>query len=170
MAEMDGYRTIVERAYTAMDGKDVVLNRTPEHASIVVEFLFRAAKLLVEIITSELVDATYGQPAVIAAALAFLRSDQNARIDILVEKTISPNSKLMTAIRDAGLERQVTITPVPIAVQAGYLDHVIVVDGVQYRYQKHRDFCDATIQFGNGDRGAKLHSQFLDIKNKALAV
>lgn len=41
---------LVAKAAEAADGKEVVLNRTPEHASIVVEYLFGKSTDVVEVV------------------------------------------------------------------------------------------------------------------------
>lgn len=165
----DGYRALVAKAADAADGKEPVLNRDSAHACIIVEYLFRKATSLVEIVTKQLIDATYGTQETIAAALAFLKRSKSARIDILLEGVIPENNALICAIQREGFENQVTITPVPKDLQQTYTDHIIVCDEVHYRYQRSRENCAATAQFGNREVGGRLHQQFVELKAKAAA-
>lgn len=169
-SEADGYRALVEKAARESNGREVVLNRDVEHACVIVETLFRKATSLVEIITTRLVDATYGTPRTIDAAIAFLRFNDQARIEILVEGVIPDNNALLCALKKEGLLNRVTCTTVPKDLQTTYQDHIIVCDGVHYRYQKNRGDCKAMAQFGNYGVGSRLQQQFQQLKAKALAA
>jgi hypothetical protein len=163
---MDAYRALVDAAAGAEDGR-IVLNRTSEHASIIMEYLFRKAHDRVEIVTGRLTDSTYGTDETIKAALTFLAGNPDAAIDILAEREIALDNKLMTAVRDAGFAERVVVTHVPATIQASYQDHVIISDGVHYRYQKNRGDCAATVQFGSNGAVGKLREDFLKLKERA---
>jgi hypothetical protein len=166
---MDIYRKMVRDAASSANGKDVVLNRTAEHASVIVEFLFGSASSRVQILTTSLDDKAYGTPGVINTAIAFLQKNRDSAIDILSEGTIDcAENKLIRAIRAAGHLHQVTVTPVPRAVRDTYSYHVIIADSRHFRYQKDRMRFDASVQFGNDELGAKLSARFDQIKSQAI--
>ena len=165
---LDSYRAVVENAANNADGVEIVLNRSVEHACVVVEYLFRKADHLIEIVTQHLINTAYGTDATTGAALTFLRRSRDSRIDVLVEGSMETANKsnLISAIRGADLLKQVTMTSVPEAIQKTYMDHVIVVDGIHYRYQRSRKDLEAMVQFGNRRTGQRLHDEFLALKHK----
>jgi hypothetical protein len=68
---MDEYREFVERIADGGWPSETILNRSSDHAAVILENLFRKAVDSVEILTSELKTDVYGIPGVIVPRSAF---------------------------------------------------------------------------------------------------
>jgi hypothetical protein len=164
--EILSYHRYVKKIACAADGK-IILNRSPEHAAVIVEHLFLCSENEVDILTSELNETVYGSDAVIRAAIAFMKDRQNSRIRILVEKKISSAHPFLKRLLNTGLSNHFEINQVPAELQETYRYNFSVGDGHHFRFEKDRRFFDAVVQFGAPSVGAKLHSVFLELRRKS---
>src|SRR5665213_43497 len=85
--EMDPeYRTMVEAEANGGGLGELFMNRSPAHAEIVVEYLFRAALNRVCILSERLPHEVYGTSCVINAALGLFDRNPAAVLEVLVEE------------------------------------------------------------------------------------
>lgn len=171
--ELEVYREEVQAAMEAACSsqvpapRDLIYNRSAEHAAVIVEFLFRAAKRNVLIVSSRLDLRVYGVPAVIDAASEFLRKNKDAHIEVLIESELDTDSHpWLQAIRAAG-DGRVTVGRVPPALVARYKYNFAVADGQHYRIEQDREHFEAFAQFGNRNIGSKLEVTFNSLKQAA---
>lgn len=133
----DEYRASVARALTGAD-EALVFNGTLDHARIVVEEAFRAAKGHVRILSNQLASECYGAREVIDAARDFLRRP-GTRLDILIEDDSAPVTSqpfLMSASEAGGSRVRVNVVP---AIYVGdYQFNFLTVDDVAYRFESDR--------------------------------
>lgn len=157
----DDYRRYVEKLSNAGNATEVILNRSSEHAAVVVEFLFRRAEYEMEILTNELAEDVYGVPGVIAAAQSFLERNLNASIHILAEKpVVRASHPLLRSLDQSGLGDRVHLAFIPEATQKTYNFNFAVADQKSYRFEETRTTREAIVQFGDAKFGAQLHSVF----------
>ncbi len=131
------YREAVARALNGLDD-DFVFNGTVDHARVVVEEAFKAARQYVQILSNRLSAVCYGSTPVTAAALAFLALN-DSRIDILVEEpeTLLSQREFLDAIQTAGGTR-VRILQVPKALVGTYTFNFLTVDRRAFRFEADR--------------------------------
>ncbi len=172
-AELATYR---EQVVAAMEAganpaapapRDVIFNRSAEHAAVIVEHLFRAAKEHVLILSSRLDTQVYGVLGVIEAGTQFLRDNPRARIDLLIETDVDATThRWLRAVMDVDRTR-VTITKMPPALTARYKYNFAVADGKHYRLEQDRAKFEAFAQFGNRKIGHQLTTTFESLKRAA---
>ena len=157
---MNGYRAFVQERANAEDGQ-VVLNRTTEHAAVVLSIVFDKADRLVEIVSGELDDSVWSVEAVILSAIAFLQRDAAASIHVVVEQNLDlVGNGFLSALRDAGFLDRIRLFRAPAELTQQYRYHFIVADGRHYRFQRDRTTFEAMIQFGVEETGSKLRKLF----------
>jgi hypothetical protein len=167
--ELLSYRKYVRSLAKACDGK-IILNRSPEHAAVIVEHLFLCSESEANILTAELHPSAYGSDEVISAAIKFVHDHPAAKITILSEKAIPPTHPLLEALSGAGFIDRVEIVRVPDSLQKDYKYNFFVGDGHHFRFEKDRGYFDAVVQFGAPAIGSKLKSVFSKLKKNAQKV
>jgi hypothetical protein len=159
---MDVYRTHVEKMAALADGGPI-LNRSPEHASVIIEWVFNTSSTIVEILTAKLDPDVYGKEGLVAAALEFLARN-NSRIEILSETVIDRGSHpLLSALDTAGFSDRVRLNLVPADKLKSYAFNFAVGDSKNFRFEQSRDSFEAVAHFGRDNVGKKLHEIFLDL-------
>jgi hypothetical protein len=164
--DVDAYREYVaDRA--EKEPYEVFLNRYPEHAAVIIEFLFRKANQKVEILTGKLSPKIYGDPDTVRAAINFLdrtaKLAQSAgpRLCILTEDEISPESHpLFVRARESKFLALIALRHVPTIIKHTYQFHFTIADSKHYRCKEVRRLPEAVVQFNAPDAGANLHSIF----------
>jgi len=168
---MDEYRTYVQRLADLADGKEVILNRTTDHAAVIMSVVFAKAERLVEIVSGRLDDDIWGVDDVRSQAIAFLNRSDDTKIRIIVEDNIDlDTNRLVSSIRAAGLIGRLKIFHATDELLKTYDYHFIVADGLHYRFQGERDKFEAIIQFGNVDRGQKLRAVFASLRSNSVEL
>ncbi len=150
------YRLSVARALTGAD-EGLVFNGTLDHARVVIEEAFKAAKDHVRILAHRLSPACYGAPEVIAAASAFL-SRPDTKLDVLVEDASSGAATqpfLATAMSIGG--HRVRALQVPQAFVDGYTFNFLTVDGASYRFEEDRSKPIAVVAGGAANLSSAKH-------------
>jgi hypothetical protein len=171
--ELEIYREEVQAAMEAacdplaQEPRELIYNRSAEHAAVILEFLFRAARRHVMIVSSRLDLRVYGVPAVIAAASDFLRNNQSARLEVLIESELDTASHPWLKAVLAIDKKRVSVGRVPPALVARYKYNFAVADGQHYRIEQDRAHFDAFAQFGNRNIGSKLEVTFNSLKQAA---
>jgi hypothetical protein len=160
---MDEYRDFVQRIADGEWPSETILNRSSDHAAVIVENLFRKAHETVEIVTSELKTEVYGLPAVISAAVAFLRRNEGAAIRILSEKQLDRATHpffVAIAIDGEHLGDQVSVRAVDAKARQTYKFNFAVADAKSYRFEESRDSFEAIVGFGHEKFATRLHNVF----------
>jgi hypothetical protein len=179
--ELEAYRQLVSAAMTAatvpqsqprtaVPPRDVIFNRSPEHAAVVVEHLFAAAQNEVNILSNCLDEKVYNSPNVLDAAVRFLTRKPNAHINILVERDFEfSQHPWLARIVEAGAGR-VKIWVVPDQIKKLYAFNFAVSDGKHYRLEQDRKKFEAFAQFGNEKFGTDLDAIFGDIRQLSARI
>jgi hypothetical protein len=162
LPEMDMYRSHVQSLAVRLDGQ-TVLNRSPEHASVIIEAVFNSSSEVVQILTSRLAEEVYGKPSLIAAALEFLQRP-HARVEILTETLLDRRQHpFLRAVDEAGYAERLSVRLVPKPLQDQYNFNFAIGDGKNFRFEESRASFDALAQFGSADVGEKLKTIFNDM-------
>lgn len=164
---MPGYREFVERVARGKWPSEIILNRSPEHAAAVIEFLFLTAKASVHILTHTLAEDVYGTNAVKDAAITFLRDYPTARIHILVENGLNRSAHSFLVTVDEQFASRVRLEFVNPGEHGDYKFNFAVADGESFRFEESRDSCEAFVQFGNNEFGSKLEDTFSALSSGA---
>lgn len=166
---MEEYRQYVGKIAGAPGPSETIMNRSSEHAAVVLEFLFRKANSEIDILTDELAEDVYGTPALIAAAQAFLTNNPAAKISILAESKVDRLAhQFFRAIDGAGLGDRVTIAFVPDNVKKGYTFNFAVTDTDSYRFEEARHSREALVRFSDKGFAQTLRSIFHKLSSSAV--
>jgi hypothetical protein len=178
-AEMEVYREQVSAAMKAANGptppppappREVIFNRSAEHAAIIVEHLFLAAQEEVNIVTSRLDEKVYSSQTVIEAAMGFLHRNPTGRINVLIETDVDLDSHpWVKSLKNVDRNR-VKLWHVPDDVSAHYKFNFAVSDRKHYRLEQDRKTFEAFAQFGNDKTGADLTAIFVDIQKLSKPI
>ena len=164
--EMDEYRKYVRAVAARADGIEVIQNRTPAHAGILLSALFDAASHEVNIICGALDDTAYGVYETVQSAINYLRC-RNGEISIVLEEKLPyAKSKFFRALRDAGLMNRVHVRVASPELVKTYVFHFLLADRKHYRFQLHRKDFAAIAQFGVSDT-ARLKTAFDAINERS---
>jgi len=158
---MDEYREFVERVADGEWPSETILNRSAEHAAVIIENLFRKADRSVEVLTSELKPDVYAMSAVINSAIDFLRRDEDAQIHILCETSLDRSSHpFLTAIDAAQLGDRLTVRTIDPTAKQEYKFNFAVADAKSFRFEESRDSFEAIVGFGHEKFANRLHNVF----------
>jgi hypothetical protein len=162
--ETSGYSQNVAELARRADGS-LIINRTPEHAAVIVEWIFRCSFELIEILTSRLSLLVYSNPELIDQALHFLNRRTDASICILTETSIDPRSHpFFRAILAAGFADRVKLRLISAeSLLKAYEFNFALGDSRHFRLEKSRNSFDSIAQFGAPDIGEKLHNTFFSL-------
>lgn len=134
--------TYREQVAKVMGGtqKDVVFNGTLEHACIVVEQAFIAAKSHIRILTDKLDCDCYGREGVRHAMRTFL-GKPGTKLDILIENADAASSIYARAFTKEAAElagARVYVAHVPETLSRTYSFNFLIVDDVAFRFEEDR--------------------------------
>lgn len=166
------YRDDVRRVFSGKSA-DPVFNGTIDHASVVIEEAFKAAKSDVRILSKRLDADCWARPAIIEAAQDFL-ARQGTHIHILVESFgaggCTHQNEFLAAVKAAG-DGRVEIRVVPPEIVQRYTYNFLVVDDVAYRFEEDRNEHVAVVAGGpsNSGRTERLLNIFSAIGSHAKA-
>ena len=162
LPEMDTYRSHVESLAIRLNG-ETVMNRSPDHAGVIIEWVFNSSSDVVQILTSRLAEEVYCKPLLIEAAVAFLRRP-NSHVEILAEVPLNrAEHGFLRALDTAGLGDKVKLAVVPKPLQHQYSFNFALGDGKNFRFEESRSSFDALAQFGSSEVGEKLRAVFNDL-------
>lgn len=161
---LNRYREYVQ-AKSATDGPgEVFLNRTLDHAAIIIEFLFRKASRQMEILTGSLNENVYCKPKTLEAVNDFLAKD-DAKMAIILENNIQIREHgLFKLAADSNATDKISWHLVPTNMIPTYKYHFALSDGCHFRFEQDRKQPEALVQFNNCQIGGNLHSIFEDIR------
>ncbi len=158
---LEEYREFVRSRAMKRNGQ-VIYNESIEHASIVVENLFKSAEEKIVVLSGSLNPRVYGRDEVVKEAELFLASSTENKLQIILEqdskKLRDVHPFFITCSRFRNLEVRVA-TP---KVQDQYTFHFVAVDEDSYRFESDKNLPAAVAAFG--DRGgatnlSDIHSQ-----------
>lgn len=155
------YRSSVARVFAGLSDEPV-FNGSLEHARVVVEEGFRAARKSVRLVTNRLDTVCYGEPDVLRAATDFLnRDDTNLEVIVEDERAFSDCAGVIDELKRAGGDR-VLFRQVPHDVIGLYRYNMMLVDDTAYRFEQDRDEHLAVVAGGpaNRDHMVKLEAAF----------
>lgn len=160
---IEGYRQFVADISKGELRSQVILNRTPEHAAIVLAALFSHAQKFVHIVSRKMSTDIYGLSEVIQAAVQFLKTHPEGMIHMLVEEAVDPNTHpLLSALNQEAPER-VKLEQIPPLVRNTFKFNFAVADGQSYRFEVDREVREATIRFRDHEFGGDLEAAFQHI-------
>lgn len=159
------YREFVRRRAIEHDGQ-AIYNESIEHASIVVENLFKNAMEKIVVLSGSFNPRVYGRDEVVKEAELFLALSPENKLQIIIESDLKESRGLhpffMTCSRFPNLEVRVA-TP---NVQDRYDFHFVAVDEDSYRFKSDKKLPAAISAFGD-QAGAKnlggIHSQLWNL-------
>jgi len=136
--DRDSYRAKVAKVFSGGE-HETVFNGTLDHACIVTEEAFRAAKHHVRILTNKLDPACYGTPAVLDAALEFI-ANPDARLDVLVEdpSAVAAGRNIFLKEMSAAGDKRVRVGIVPTDTTGRYEFNFLSLDECAYRFESDR--------------------------------
>lgn len=143
--ELKEYRTRVKMLSDLRNG-GLVFNGSAEHASVIVENLFRVANHHVRILTGDLDARVYGNPNVIQRAEEFL-SYSDHKIDILVEDASFNGSHPF--VRAVVNRDNVTLMEIDSNLSEGIPYHFMTADEDCYRFEEMKGSHKAIAAFGD---------------------
>jgi hypothetical protein len=143
---------------------EVILNRSADHAAIILERLFLVAKDRVRILCHALSGDVYGTERVRAAVIKYLSQRPEGILQILVETQDAMSDNLfIEAMLGAKLIDRITISVVPSTVLSRYKFNFAIVDGASYRFEDDRSERRAVVKFGDVGFGSTLDRVFESI-------
>lgn len=166
---ISAYRDAVRAAAAASDGREVILNRSMDHAAIIIAEVFRKSRAIVKIVTGNLVDQVYGAGEVVTEAVAFTR--RGGTVEIISEHDVSIETNvLLQTLQINTLLHRVRLYRSPSEVQELYSSHFILGDGLYFRVQRSRTEYEAVVQFGNAEQGTHLDRLFELLKSHSREI
>lgn len=164
---LEEYRRIVTRIAETGTPSEEIINRHPDHASIIIELLFRQAVRSVRILTGKLDKRVYSSPSLVSAIVDFLAESAENKIHILIEDDMElKNHPIIVESTRGGVLAQISIALVPNEVQANYNYHFMVVDSLSYRFEECRKHLRAVVQFREPRFSGLLEEKFAALWNE----
>lgn len=150
---------------------ETVYNRSPAHASIIVEHLFAFADHTVDVLTGHLNTVVYGQAPVLEAAVDFAR--KGGKLRILMEDVQAHHAQgnaLIARLKVENLMGAVDARCVPATLETAYPYHFAVADGRSFRMEGDKRDTQAVGAFGDVEVGQALQDRFNEIWKSSTAV
>lgn len=145
MVELKDYRQRVKLIADLRDGGSI-FNGSAEHASVIVENLFRIARHHVRILSGDLDARVYGNPNVVQRVEEFL-SYSDHRIDVLVEDATF--NKSHPFVRATTSNPNVSIHQIDSHLSEGLPYHFMTADEDCYRFEEVKGSHKAVAAFGD---------------------
>lgn len=158
------YRTIIERfARDRIDAR--VPNGLPQHASILIETMFRSATAEIRIFSRELDEKVFGSSEIKNAVIKFISNKPYANLKILLQKNHDEkwinNHFLVNAIKQIdGLHGRVEIRNAAGSYAKDDTNHFAVMDNDGFRFELDHDNCKAVANFNEPKTAKKLITAF----------
>lgn len=170
--ELKRYRHQVMAAFQ-QNSTQVLRNGSPEHAAILIEHIFKTSSQEVGILSHELLDAGYGNCAVLEEAESFF--ERGGQVTILVEKLAdvmsndAPNKfvQLLKRYNKIGADNQVSFYSVPEDVVSEYEYNFVFGDDTRYRFEPDRQVFAAIASANNKEFTSDIKTVFASIKDRS---
>jgi hypothetical protein len=167
---MSSYSHFIDQLAGGELAGKVAVNRTTEHASVVLKAIFRKARHHVCILSSRLDEAVYVWEVGETAA-GFLLENEDGKLDILIEQDVGlENHKFFDEMARLGLLERVTVGKVSANAQKAYTFNFVVADREHFRFEKDRGALEAIVQFSNSKSGAALEDIFQQLQSASDPV
>lgn len=143
---MDDYREYVRTIAAVADGKEIIQNKTPAHAGVLIAALFDKAEQEVLIVSGSLDGRAYGTDEAVVAASNFL-SRNDAQLSIVIEQPVTfAENRFLSLLRDLQLigTNRVILRRTP--QRAPF--HFLLADGKHFRFEADPTKHEAIAQFG----------------------
>lgn len=157
--DLEEYRQLVSECAAADDGR-VIFNRSPAHAAVVLEALFRVTKSEICILSGQLFKPIYGSRQLVKAAASLLRNREDSVVKIIHEDPIDEDHPLLAAIREPVFFNRVCFFRMTPEMAKATPYHFAVADGRSFRFEPSKTTFEAVAQFGELDIGGKLKTRF----------
>jgi hypothetical protein len=155
--ELDAYRRMVAEVADAGDGR-VIMNRTAEHAAVVISNIFRRATGSVDILTEQLFDQIYGTPEVLNAVDKFLSADPSRQIRVVAERSIKGSHPFFAAVKKCRPGFNVRLMSSELEKITPF--HFCVADARNFRFEPDKRKFAAHGRFGVPEIGKELAQTF----------
>lgn len=156
---MDDYRNDVERFAKERSGEPFY-NSSIDHATVIVEKMFKHAKSEVCVITTRMNGRVFGQDEVVDEVEGFL-SDSGHKLRILMEDDLSAVSEghgFLRAIKRHPNECEVR--KLPERLRDGIEYHFLLADNDSYRFEPNKKEWVAVAAFGDKVGAERLKGVF----------
>jgi len=157
--ELKEYRSHVKRLAAERQGIPVY-NGSPDHAAIIVENMFAAARSKIRLLTGDFNAKVYGNSAVVQRAREFIAHSDHT-LEILVEDVTFNSSHPLVA--EIGAEDNVTFYEIPKAVSARIGFHFMTADDDCFRYEAEKNSHVAVAAFGDRETAQHLNEVFHEV-------
>lgn len=161
---LEEYRQFVRSQAREQDGQ-AIYNESIEHASIVVENLFKNAEKKIDVLSGSFNARVYGRDEVVKEAELFLASSLENKLRIILESDSEESRSLHPFFRACSHFPNLEVRIAPESVQNQYDFHFVVMDGTSYRFEGDKTKPAAVAAFGD-EAGAqnldKIHSLLWD--------
>ena len=161
-AEERLYFEMIDRAADAAQDR-VISNGRAQHAVYLIRKFFDTAERNVRVYSGKLARdlngvLAFGDPAVCNAAVDFLSRNEKNRLGIVVEEPINWRHPLLTAVHEAGLSKQVSLSGLQSEPIIAF--HFLLRDDAAFRVEVDKDKAEALVNFNDEDFGGTLKDIF----------
>lgn len=165
--EIDRYRDVVNRL--AVDKVNSRFsNKGPEHASVVVDAMFRNATSSIKLYTGQLNTAFYTSDNVFEALRSFLQ-DKKGSLCILSERT--PDAEAVEKIKALTADTHLSLHVLNKTTQALPLGHFMTADNMSYRLELNDEAREAVVNFNEPLIATTLNKLFdTHLENHSAAL
>ena len=164
--ELKLYRQEIKRLIAERNG-EAIYNGSADHAAVIVEGLFSAARQKVRLLTGDLNARVYGVRGVVDRASQFLGHSDH-QLEVLVEEwNASPSHPLLEEI--GGL-KNVSFYKIPEGLRSAVSYHLMTADDDCFRFEREKNSHAAVAAFGDGDTTKHLNGLWDSIKSRCDKV
>lgn len=164
MSQISEYKKIVDR-FASERINQRIPNGLYEHATVLLQAMFKNAAAEVRIFTGDLDQTVFGNPSLINSAKAFLRNKPYARLRILVQKEQNPewltSHPLVKAIQEIdGQKGDFELRFAKGNYSTDDAHHFAVMDNDGYRFELDHEACKAVANFNEPEVAQALLGAF----------
>lgn len=146
---------------------EAIYNGSADHAAIIVQNLFIAAKKQVRLLTGDLNARVYGARAVVERAEQFVGHSDHS-LEILVEEWNASRSHPL--IEGVGGNDNVTFLQVPASLSEKITYHMMTADDDCFRFEREKNSHAAVAAFGDVKTTTHLNELWLSIKTHCTPI
>lgn len=158
--DLKQYREHVKKLAAQRVGEPVY-NGSADHATVIVENMFAAARNHIRVLTGDLDAKVYGTLRVVERARQFVAHDGH-RLEILVESaSFNSTHPLIEAVAN---ESNVSIREIPADLSARIGFHFMTADDDCFRFEREKNTHAAVAAFGDVETARHLNEIFQHVK------
>jgi hypothetical protein len=160
------YREEVKRLVAERNG-EAIYNGSADHAAVIVENLFIAAKEKVRLLTGDLNARVYGTRGVVERAQQFLGHSDH-QLDVLVEEwTVSRSHPLLEGICS---NPNVAFYQIPEELSNAIGYHLMTADDDCFRFEREKNSHAAVAAWGDKETTRHLNTVWDSIKDRCTKL